>query len=50
MRTEINKNIDQTILFSPAAASFDEYENFEKRGSYFNSTIKQTKFINTLNV
>ncbi len=36
---KINKNIDQTILFSPAAASFDEYENFEKRGLIFKSII-----------
>ncbi len=40
----------KTIIFSPVAASFDQFENFEKRGSYFNSIIKQTKFINTLNV
>ena len=45
------KNKDKKIIiFSPAAASFDQFENFEKRGSYFNSIIKQTKFINTLNV
>ena len=47
----IKKNKEKKIIiFSPAAASFDQFENFEKRGSYFNSTIKQTKFINTLNV
>ena len=40
----------KTVIFSPVAASFDQFENFEKRGSYFNSIIKQTKFINTLNV
>ena len=34
-----NKNIEQTILFSPAAASFDEYENFEKRGKVFKKII-----------
>jgi len=32
------------ILFSPAAASFDQYENFEHRGSYFNSLIKKINF------
>ena len=48
---DAKKNKDKkTIIFSPAAASFDQFENFEKRGSYFNSIIKQTKFINTLNV
>ena len=28
------------ILFSPAAASFDEFKNFEERGEYFNQLIK----------
>ncbi len=32
------KNI---ILFSPCAASFDTFKNFEDRGSYFNQLIKQ---------
>jgi len=34
----------KTILFSPAAASFDNFKNFEKRGEYFNQLIK--KYIN----
>jgi len=34
----------QTILFSPAAASFDSFKNFEDRGKHFNKLIK--KFIN----
>jgi len=34
----------KTILFSPAAASFDDFKNFEKRGEYFNQIIK--KYIN----
>ena len=34
----------KTILFSPAAASFDSFINFEDRGSYFNRLIK--KYIN----
>ena len=33
----------KTILFSPAAASFDNFKNFEERGKYFNNLIK--KFI-----
>ncbi len=33
-----------TILFSPAGASFDSFKNFEDRGFYFNQIIK--KFIN----
>ena len=30
----------QTILFSPAAASFDSFKSFEERGKYFNRLIK----------
>ena len=37
------KKNHQTILFSPAAASFDSFKNFEERGKYFNNLIK--KFI-----
>ena len=32
-----------TILFSPSAASFDSFKNFEDRGKYFNSLIKRFK-------
>ena len=31
----------QTILFSPAAASFDNFKNFEDRGRFFNNLIKE---------
>ena len=31
----------KTILFSPAAASFDNFKNFEDRGRYFNKMIKK---------
>ena len=34
----------KTILFSPSAASFDNFKNFEERGEYFNQLIK--KYIN----
>ena len=34
-------SIKKTILFSPAAASFDSFINFEDRGSYFNKLIKR---------
>jgi UDP-N-acetylmuramoylalanine--D-glutamate ligase len=32
---------NKTILFSPSAASFDSFKNFENRGSYFNQCIKK---------
>ncbi len=36
--------VDKTILFSPCAASFDSFENFEERGFYFNKLVK--KYLN----
>jgi len=38
------KSINKTILFSPSAASFDNFKNFEDRGFYFNKLIK--KYLN----
>jgi len=37
------KKTHKTILFSPAAASFDNFKNFEERGEYFNQLIKKYK-------
>jgi len=39
----------KTILFSPSAASFDSFKNFEDRGEKFNKLIKQLNFKNTIN-
>jgi len=36
-----NKHSNNTILFSPASASFDNFKNFEERGLYFNELIKR---------
>ena len=45
LEIKMDKNIThKTILFSPSAASFDNFKNFEKRGEYFNQLIK--KYIN----
>ena len=33
--------IKYTILFSPCAASFDSFKNFEERGLYFNRLVKR---------
>ena len=39
-----DKIVHKTILFSPSAASFDNFKNFEERGKYFNQLIE--KYIN----
>ena len=36
--------LKKTIIFSPSAASFDSFKNFEDRGYYFNKLIK--KYLN----
>ena len=37
---KITKNKKYIILFSPAAASFDQFKNFEERGNLFKYLIK----------
>ena len=46
---KLNKNKHSHILFSPSAASFDKFKNFEDRGHYFNHLIKKIKFIKKVN-
>ena len=43
-----NQNLKKTILLSPAAASFDQFRNFENRGNYFKNLIIK-KFKKRLN-
>jgi UDP-N-acetylmuramoylalanine--D-glutamate ligase len=38
---KLNKNSKNTILLSPAAASFDQFKNFETRGVFFKSLVKK---------
>ena len=40
-----DKSKKKTILFSPAAASFDSFDNFEDRGKYFNQLVKEYKSV-----
>ena len=44
LKIKDEKFLDKTILFSPSAASFDSFKNFEDRGLYFNKLIK--KYLN----
>jgi UDP-N-acetylmuramoylalanine--D-glutamate ligase len=37
-----NDSTKKVILFSPCAASFDQFKNFEERGKFFNKIIKVT--------
>ncbi len=39
--TNTQKFFYKTILFSPSAASFDTFKNFEDRGNYFNKLVKR---------
>ena len=41
IKEEKKKKEHKTILFSPSAASFDSFKNFEDRGAYFNKLIKK---------
>jgi len=44
-----NQHTKCTILFSPAAASFDQFSNFEDRGAYFkNLAIRKFKTISNV--
>tara|TARA_B100001123_G_scaffold432946_1_gene556779 strand:- start:265 stop:1572 length:1308 start_codon:yes stop_codon:yes gene_type:complete len=38
---ELNDDLKKTILLSPAAASFDQFINFENRGIYFKNLVKK---------
>jgi len=45
IKKDIKKDLkEKIILFSPAAASFDQFKNFEDRGKHFNYLIKKFNF------
>ncbi len=37
------------IIFSPSAASFDQFSNFEERGKNFNYLVRKLKIISKIN-
>ena len=43
------KNEHKTILFSPSAASFDSFKNFEDRGEKFNTLVKKLNLKKLIN-
>ena len=47
---KLKKNKHFYVLFSPSAASFDKFKNFEDRGNYFNYLVKKIKFIRKIDV
>ena len=49
IKEEKKKKEHKTILFSPSAASFDSFKNFEDRGEKFNKLIKKLNFKNIIN-
>ena len=45
IKNDIKKDpSEKTVLFSPSAASFDQFKNFEHRGNYFNSLVNKINF------
>tara|TARA_Y100000590_G_scaffold441116_1_gene567347 strand:+ start:159 stop:1475 length:1317 start_codon:yes stop_codon:yes gene_type:complete len=48
---DIGKNnlYPKTIIFSPSGSSFDQFNNFEERGYYFNHLIKKIQFVKKIN-
>ena len=45
IRDTTNDSDHKSIIFSPSAASFDQFKNFEERGKYFNNILKKLNFI-----
>ncbi len=41
---KLSRKKNNLILFSPAAASFDNFKNFEDRGKYFNTIFKKLEY------
>ena len=50
IKIDLKNKSHANILFSPAAASFDQFSNFEDRGKYFNNLIKKTNFLGNSSV
>ena len=44
---KLSKNVENFILLSPAAASFDQFKNFEQRGNVFKKLCR--KYVRKIN-
>jgi len=44
IKIDVKSKDTTNIIFSPAAASFDQFLNFEQRGKYFNYLIRRSNF------
>ena len=40
--SSLNPEEGDTVLFSPASSSFDQFKNFEDRGKYFKDLVLRT--------
>ena len=49
IKLQKNEKEHKTILFSPSAASFDSFKNFEDRGEKFNKLIKKLNLKKIIN-
>ncbi len=47
--TKKNNLNPANIIFSPSAASFDQFSNFEERGKNFNYLVRKLKIISKIN-
>ena len=40
LKSKVDKNHKEVVLFSPATSSFDQFKNFEERGRVFKDLVK----------